>query len=148
MNTRRKSKASKIVRADGKILNTGGCLCSAPRPDIPVYSSTRYKASQLPKKVDLRPFMTAIENQGQINSCTANATVGALEYLVRTKYNAEVDFSRLFVYYNARAARGQSNVDEGSCICDAVDSLKKIGICTEDIWPNEKRLVLKKPNRD
>ena len=140
-------RSNTIVRADGKVLNMGGCLCGAPRPDIPVYKSTRYSASQLPKKVDLRPYMTAIEDQGQINSCTANATVGALEYLVKTKYNVSVDLSRLFVYFNARAVRNQTGIDDGSFICDAVDSLKSIGVCTEDQWPNEKRLVLKRPSK-
>ncbi|MBQ9394308.1 MAG: hypothetical protein IJU23_02180, partial [Proteobacteria bacterium] len=141
-------KGNVIVRADGKVLNTGGCCCSAPRPDIPVYSSNRYSASQLPKKVDLRPYMTEIEDQGQINSCTANATVGAFEYLLKTKQNITVDLSRLFVYYNARKAKHWEKKDDGSCICDAVDSLKSVGICLENIWPNQKNLVLKQPNSD
>ena len=95
-------KDNKIIRADGKILNAGGCMASSPKKKAPVYKAMRYKSSQLPKKVDLRPFMPTIEDQGQVNSCTANATVGALEYLFRTKANLNIEASRLFVYYNAR----------------------------------------------
>ncbi|MBQ9242012.1 MAG: hypothetical protein IJ165_02085 [Proteobacteria bacterium] len=140
-------KDNKIIRADGKILNAGGCMSAVARPDIPVYASTRYSASQLPKKVDLRPYMTSVEDQGQVNSCTANAVVGAIEYIARRKGSFDVDISRLFVYYNARARNNEQGEDCGSIISYAVDSLKTIGCCLEAEWPYERSLVLKKPNK-
>ena len=139
-------KDNKIIRADGKVLNAGGCCASKPRKNIPVYSATRYKVSQLPKKVDLRPYMTAIEDQGQLGSCTANATVGAVEYLFKTKANVELDASRLFVYYNAREIEGTEDEDSGSAICDAVESLQKIGICSEDHWPYDVNMAFTRPD--
>jgi hypothetical protein len=33
---------------------------------------------ELPPMVDMRPFMTAVEDQAQANSCTANAVVGGM----------------------------------------------------------------------
>jgi len=37
--------------------------------------------SKLPSSVDLRPWCSKIENQGQIGSCTANAGQGSLNIL-------------------------------------------------------------------
>ncbi|MBQ4359887.1 MAG: C1 family peptidase, partial [Proteobacteria bacterium] len=141
-------KNQNIIRADGKVLSTCGCIYSAPKADVEVYASTRYSASQLPKKVDLRPYLSPIEDQGQMNSCTANATVGALEYMNRTRFNANVEVSRLFVYYNAREANGEAKQDCGSVIQLAVDSLVKLGCCSEAQWPYRKDLVLKKPAKE
>ena len=36
-----------------------------------------------PAKVDLRPWCSAVENQGSIGSCTAHAGVGVVEYFER-----------------------------------------------------------------
>ena len=58
----------------------------------------------LQAKVDLRPFMTEVEDQSQSNSCAANAVAGAYEYLAKRAALAagEAEFgdiSRLFIYY-------------------------------------------------
>ena len=55
-------------------------------PDFPdhrdfLYAAVRPVGVRLPKSVDLRPGMSAVENQGQLGSCTANALAGALEFL-------------------------------------------------------------------
>ncbi|MDB9309294.1 hypothetical protein PN471_11755 [Aphanizomenon sp. CS-733/32] len=78
--------------------------CSASQQEISgsqVYNSERFTEAELPPQVDLRPFMTSVENQAGSNSCTANAVVGGYEYIMN-RVGEEVDFSRLFVYYNAR----------------------------------------------
>ncbi|CAF4786214.1 unnamed protein product [Rotaria socialis] len=38
--------------------------------------------SELPSKVDLRPGMTAVEDQGKIGSCVANACAGKIIFLL------------------------------------------------------------------
>jgi hypothetical protein len=110
-------------------------------------ASKKLKESSLPAKVDLRPFMTPVENQGQTSSCTANAVVGACEYLMK-KINRDryYDLSRLFVYYNARWRGGSQDKDSGSAIIYAVESLKKFGVPSEEIWGFEKTKVTTKPN--
>ncbi len=55
-------------------------------PDPPdhrdfMYSAIAPRIARLPKKVDLRQKCSPVENQGQLGSCTANALVGALEFL-------------------------------------------------------------------
>src|SRR5258708_20394920 len=52
-----------------------------------------------PVKVDLRKYCSAIEDQGRIGSCTANALVGNLEFLEKADGDQVVDLSRLFIYY-------------------------------------------------
>ncbi|CAB9512084.1 peptidase C1A, papain [Seminavis robusta] len=49
----------------------------------------------------MRPFMTPVEDQARAMSCVANAVVGGYEYIMK-RNGVEIDFSRLFVYYNAR----------------------------------------------
>lgn len=46
----------------------------------------------------------------QVNSCTANATAGAYEYLVKRYLTGDAyDVSRLFIYYCARIKVGLSS---------------------------------------
>jgi len=60
------------------------------------------------ERVDLRPFCSAVENQGGSNSCSANAVVGAIEMLMKKSDvlaggdGEDRDVSRLFIYYLAR----------------------------------------------
>jgi hypothetical protein len=109
--------------------------------------SSNIANKKLPKVVDLRLFMTPIEDQSNTNSCTANAVVGACEYLIaRSKDVKPFDVSRLFVYYNARWRSGNQDKDDGSHIKYAVESLQKFGACTEDKWGFSKSKVLERPN--
>jgi hypothetical protein len=99
----------------------------------------------LPRKVDLRPLMTPVEDQGALQSCTANAIAGAYEYLVKKHTNADVDISRLFIYYNARWRNGEQHEDSGSVIQYGMESLRSFGACSEATWPYVQDAVLEKP---
>lgn len=70
----------------------------------------RFQSRKLPPKVDLRKYMTDVEEQVG-NSCVANAFVGAYEYLAKRANGESSDVSRLFVYYNARSLHGSENED-------------------------------------
>lgn len=89
----------------------------------------------LPRQVDLRPLMTPVENQGSLQSCTANAIAGAYEYLIKKHTGADVDLSRLFIYYNARWRSGEQQQDSGSVIQYGMESLQSFGACDEKVWP-------------
>ncbi|MBS0661520.1 MAG: C1 family peptidase, partial [Verrucomicrobia bacterium] len=104
--------------------------------------------AKLPNKVDLRPYMPPVLNQGQTNSCTANAVAGAYDYWVKRTTGNEYDVSRLFIYYNARLRNGDADKDEGSVIQLAMEGMQKLGACSEKTWPFEEKLVTVKPNRD
>ncbi len=125
----------------------GGYKFAKPNPKAKAYSS-KLKSDKLPPAVDLRPFMTKVEDQGQTNSCTANAVVGAYEYLFKRFKKQNYDISRMFVYYNARVKGGGDIADEGSVIQYAMECLKKAGACSEATWKFKKEIVNKKPHKE
>ena len=57
-------------------------------------------------KVDLRQWCSPIEDQRDIGSCTANASVGIVEYFERRAFGKHLDGSRLFVYKATRNLLG------------------------------------------
>jgi hypothetical protein len=89
----------------------------------------------LPKFVDLRQHMTAVENQGELGSCTANAIAGAYEYLAKRMTGQSYDISRLFIYYLARKFDGCEHEDSGSTLRLGMKVLAKYGACSEATWP-------------
>jgi len=120
-------------------------------PDRPdqrdqLYASIAAPPAVLPPKVDLRAGCSAVENQGQLGSCTANALVGNLEFLEKKAGQPVTDLSRLFIYYNERAMEGTVGEDSGAAIRDGVKSLVHQGVCGEQSWPyNIARFTQKPP---
>lgn len=111
------------------------------KPDLPDHRDHLFirrfgVAAPLPPKVDLRPKLSPVEDQGQLGSCTANAIAGALEYLERMNGNGTFfDVSRLFTYYQERVIEGTVKQDAGAEIRDGVKSCAKVGYCDETLWP-------------
>ena len=87
---------------------------------------------ELPPVANNRYFCLAVEDQGELGSCTANAWAGLLEYN-RCKMGlggaSFIDFSRIFMYYNVRVMEGNVNVDSGATLRSGAKSLSKQGIC-------------------
>ncbi|CAF1176105.1 unnamed protein product [Rotaria magnacalcarata] len=103
---------------------------------------------QLPPKVDLRPFMTAVEDQSRIGSCTSNSLAGAYEYLIKKSHGTNIDVSRLFIYYNGRVKRTHLPIvtDSGCSMTNAIEALEEFGTCLESTWPYDIASVNKIPN--
>lgn len=133
-----------IQRADGTRRKVGGYKSKAPE------GAAQFEASlsldELPPSVDLRPHLTPVEDQGDTNSCVANATAGAFEYLIKQHTGSNYDVSRMFIYYNARELEGDDIEDEGTAIHDAVAGLKRFGVCAERTWPFDEHRVNAKPH--
>ena len=94
----------------------------------------------LPSAVDLRSGCSPVYDQGSLGSCTANALVGALEYLENTAHDLEVDqrfssLSRLFVYFNERVVEGTVRQDSGAQLRDGIKVLASVGACAEPLFP-------------
>ncbi|CAF4742548.1 unnamed protein product, partial [Rotaria sp. Silwood1] len=108
--------------------------------------SLRFSSGPLPHKIDLRPWMSQIEQQGDIGSC-ANALAGVLEYLIKRKYNIDMDVSRLFIYYNSRRIDFQHSIltDTGATLTTSAKAVRKYGACDEKLWPYDISLVNKRP---
>ena len=136
-----------IKRADGSTRKISGYKAGKPKAGKKGFTSTL--ATYLPPKVDLRKYMTTVEDQGDLNSCTANAVAGAYEYLVkRHKGIEDYDVSRLFIYYNARDIDDCTHEDEGCVISSAIESLQEYGACSEDSWPYDEEDVNEEPDED
>jgi len=119
-------------------------------PDRPDQRDFRYAAiaappRRLPANVDLRATCSAIEDQGRLGSCTANALAGNLEFLERKAGHAAADLSRLFIYYNERVIEGTVASDAGAMLRDGIKSLVSVGVCPETTWPYRLSAFATKP---
>ncbi len=133
-----------ITRPDGS-RTASGYRYAKPKMGTRRFESER---SELPARVDLRPFMTPVEDQGETMSCAANAVAGAYEYLVKRHLEEDeaYDVSRMFIYYNGRAIDGCEDQDDGSVIGSLIESLKQKGACSEETWPFDKEAVNEPPS--
>lgn len=120
------------------------------KPDLPdkrdrLYSAIK-KQIPIPRKVDLRADCSPVEDQGDLGSCTAQALVANLEFLLLKQARVQkiqrkvegqnyYDLSRMFVYYNERVIEDSVQEDAGAQIRDGIKTLAKQGVCREDIWP-------------
>lgn len=107
--------------------------------------TSRVPLAQLPRAVDLRPWMPRVEDQGALGSCCANALVGALEYLSYRETGVRVELSRLFVYYNQRLWDGAVRDDLGATVVDGVRVLSRLGAPMEPSWPYARQLFAVQP---
>jgi len=103
---------------------------------------------ELPASVDLRAGCSPVEEQGTLGSCTAQALVGALEFLGIKAGAKFSDLSRLFVYYNERAREGNVGWDSGAMIRTGIKVLKKLGVCRESLWPYDASAFAQRPNAE
>jgi C1A family cysteine protease len=88
----------------------------------------------LPTSVDLKPWCSSIENQGELGSCTAHAAVGVVEYFQRRSFSKHVDGSCLFVYKTTRNLIGTTG-DTGAWLRNAMGALVLCGVPNESYWP-------------
>lgn len=138
-----------LVAADGAVRAVKGYQRSRPKAGTQTYNKNSAGLSRLPAKVDLRQQMTRVEDQGETNSCTANATAGAFEYLFKRHRGVNQDVSRLYLYYNARYLGDPDNIaDEGATIADVIEGLKEYGACTEKTWTFDTEYVNEEPEQE
>jgi C1A family cysteine protease len=97
-----------------------------------------------PNIIDLRPYCSPIENQGNLGSCTGQAIAGAIELLNKRK-GVYKDISRLFIYYYERLLLGTVNYDSGAYIRDGLKATNKYGASLERYWPYDIRKFKQEP---
>jgi C1A family cysteine protease len=88
----------------------------------------------LPSSIDLRAFCSPVENQGSLGSCTANATVGLVEYFERRAFGRFIDASRLFLYKVTRDLLHWHG-DTGAYLRSTMGGLALFGVPPEEYWP-------------
>ena len=106
----------------------------AIRSTKPVPWSQITESVQLPSRVDLRPYASPIDDQGNLGSCTGNAIAGAID-LIDKKQNRTTRVSRLFIYYQERVLEGDVNQDNGAYIRDGIKACYTWGAPQESLWP-------------
>jgi C1A family cysteine protease len=87
----------------------------------------------LPASVDLRPWCSPIENQGNLGSCTAHAGVGLVEYFERRAFNTYLDASRRFLYKVTRNLLHWQG-DTGAFLRSTMKSMVLFGVPPEEYW--------------
>lgn len=103
---------------------------------------------QVAPEVDPRAQMPPVFDQGQLGSCTANATAACFQYDAIMDGKDCGELSRLWIYYFERAIEGTlSQGDCGAMGHDAFTVAKK-GIPDETRWPYDiARFEAKPPNK-
>src|SRR6202049_4854904 len=120
-------------------------------PDLPDQRDHLYAAppaflAALPPSTDLRAACPAVYDQGQLGSCTANATGGAIEFDRLLQKLTDFVPSRLFIYYNERVIEGTVNSDSGAQIRDGIKTVASQGVCPEPEWPYDIAKFTQKPS--
>jgi C1A family cysteine protease len=88
------------------------------------------------REVDPRSELPPIFDQGQLGSCTANATAAAFQYDGMLDGNDPGALARLWIYWQERDLEG--TLSHGDCGAEGSDAFKvatKIGIPPETDWP-------------
>jgi C1A family cysteine protease len=92
------------------------------------------KKEKLPSTTDLRKWCSAVEQQGNIGSCTAQAGVGMMEYFENRSFNKVLDASRLFLYKATRNLMKETG-DSGGYLRFTMGAMALFGLPPEEYWP-------------
>ncbi len=133
-----------VLRETGKIVGTGWI---PSLPDLRDYTEKHPKIIPMAEKlgtvkarkpsvtrVDLRKWCSPIEDQKELNSCSANAAVGMVEYFENRAFGKHIDGSRLFVYKTTRNLMGVVG-DFGAYLRTTMGALALCGVPPEKYWP-------------
>lgn len=89
---------------------------------------------RIPSIIDHRGKCSPVEDQGRLGSCTAQAVVGLMEYMMRVGGIAHIDGSRLFVYKVSRKLLGW-NGDTGAYLRTTMNAVSAFGVPPEKHFP-------------
>ena len=95
--------------------------------------------------VDLREWCSLVEDQGQLNSCTAHAAITLVEYFQRRAFGKHLDASRLFLYKVTRNLLGWTG-DKGASSRATMKALALIGVPPECYWPYDEAKLDEEPS--
>ncbi|WOD39103.1 C1 family peptidase [Nodosilinea sp. E11] len=88
----------------------------------------------LPGLVDLSYWCPPIEDQEDVNACTAFAGVSLLEYFAQKRYGKYTSLSARFLYKTARNLMNRSD-DTGASVRQTMKALVLFGVPPEEVWP-------------
>ncbi|MEI2582514.1 C1 family peptidase [Scytonema sp. PRP1] len=98
----------------------------------------------LPTSVDLREWCPPIEDQGNINSCTAHAAITLVEYYEKKAFSRYLDTSRLFLYKVTRNLLHYVE-DKGANPRTTMKALALFGVPPEEYWAYDQTKLYEEP---
>lgn len=118
------------------------------KPSLPDTRDLIADASEIKilAEVDPRADLSTPYDQGNLGSCTANATGAAAEYdaaLNGTPFASRP--SRLFIYYGEREIEGSVGYDAGAYGRDGFKVMHKVGVPDEQTWGYDISRFAEKP---
>lgn len=87
---------------------------------------------KLPAAVDLRPSCPPVYDQGGQGSCASHAGCACRTMLA---HDANLDLSRAFLYYEARALSDATQSDAGATMRDTCRTVRNFGVCLSQLMP-------------
>jgi GH24 family phage-related lysozyme (muramidase) len=88
----------------------------------------------LPEFIDLSYWCSPIEDQGSLNSCTAQAGVALVEYFAKRTFGQYDDLSARFLYKVARKLMHRVG-DSGASLRETMRAMVLFGVPPEEHWP-------------
>lgn len=116
------------------------------KPELPDHRDRIYRprAEPIPEHVASLAKQFRLHDQRMTNSCVGHGATTVLE-VINDFDGDNLQLSRLFAYYTARAAIGEEKFDEGCYIRDAFRGFMKVGVPFEHNWRFKEIAVTKKP---
>lgn len=87
----------------------------------------------LPQDADLKSYFPPIKNQGSQGACASFSLTSVFEYFLSNEAHQYEDMSEAYVYYNARAISGNTNIDNGATLHDVIHGMADKGVCIEEL---------------
>jgi C1A family cysteine protease len=102
----------------------------------------------LPPVVDLSTAINWVYDQEQQSSCVGNSTTSLIRFRRLQQKLPEIDPSRDFIYWQARAIENDTTRDEGCQIRSAMQAVSKAGYCPESMFPFNTHDVFTAPSTE
>ena len=115
-----------------------------PSRRFPQLSLTSYPTLSPKKNLVDTGFDPPIWDQGDTNGCTGHGVTRGVAFARAKQGLPYVDLSRIFSYWNARVAEGNTS-DNGAVIGDVVAASQQYGDCPYPDLPTDTGLVTKAP---
>jgi C1A family cysteine protease len=122
------------------------------KPDLPDHRDKmfalvhRQQGLALPPKINLKSRLPMVFDQGQLGSCTANATCWMWQFVHGPAPNGQ-PWSRMFTYVESLLAEDSYPNDAGAMIRDVIKVLNQKGVPPETDFPYDVAKFPKKPTR-
>lgn len=116
-----KKRTSKFGLYKSEVKNTDYLVSSFVQPIV----------NNLPSKVDWRPEMSSVKNQGSEGSCAGHSGVAIKEWMEFKDYGMRINLSERYLYENAKKISGDN---EGTTLVAIAKVLIDKGVCEELYW--------------